>query len=315
MANLKWITLLILIAVVTFVVALFTPQMHKQVIITEGKYVFVEENSTQSIPVKATVQDVTPTAVTVSNNNIQNVQNIKTTSTNINNVPVKTVQQTVKTTPVKNVSTKPVNKNVAVQPKTVTKTVTTTNTNNVKNVQQPVKTVPKPTVAQNNDSVEKWKVEQAKKKAEQEKAQKAKEEQQAKENAQKNSNYTAQRVLTEHEETVVWNKWRSDLQNKVMKDTNIGAPKGTGFRFSFTVDKYGNMSNLNVWSTNPVYTDLAVRVIKPVLQSYQHQPILKFPAGTKRTITNVTGGFVMSDYTQYSKPSDYSDVEKVKLKY
>lgn len=120
------------------------------------------------------------------------------------------------------------------------------------------------------------------------------------------------KVLTEYEETIVWNKWRSDLQNQIMKDTKIAAPLGTGFRFSFTVDKFGNMSNVNVWSTNPVYTDLANRVIKPVLVSYQKKSILNFPEGTKRIITNVNGGFVISRTTEYSTPSDYSDYETVK---
>jgi len=119
-------------------------------------------------------------------------------------------------------------------------------------------------------------------------------------------------VLTEQEEIIAWNIWRSNLQNQVMKDSKIRAPLGTVFKFSFTVDKYGNMSNIKVWSTSSMYTGLAVHVIKPVLSGYQHKPILNFPIGTKRVITNVTGGFVISTRTQYSSPSDYSDYEKVK---
>lgn len=118
--------------------------------------------------------------------------------------------------------------------------------------------------------------------------------------------------LTEQEEIIVWNKWRSSLQNKVMQDIKLNAPLGTRFRFSFTVDRYGQISNLKVWSDNPEYTSLAVRQIKPLLLSYQGQPILNFPKGTKRIITNVTGGFVLATFDKYSKPSDYSDVEKVK---
>lgn len=323
MNNIKLIITIFLIVFLTTVIALFAPKLPKQIIITEGNYIFVEENSNAPVPVKTADTNATSAPITVTNNNnVKSVQNVKPSSVNINNVPVKTTNTSnVKTTPIKtsntsNITTKSTvaNKPAAVKTQSVTK-------NNP--VQQQVKTTPKsvskpvskPAVSQSNNAEEQWRNQQAQKKAAQEKEQKAKAEQQAKEQAKQNSNYTAQRVLTEHEETIVWNKWRSDLQNKVMKDTNIGAPKGTGFRFSFTVDKFGNMSNINVWSTNPVYTDLAVRVIKPVLQSYQHQPILKFPAGTKRTITNVTGGFVMSSYTQYSKPSDFSDVEKVKLKY
>ena len=117
--------------------------------------------------------------------------------------------------------------------------------------------------------------------------------------------------LTEQEEIIAWNQWRSDLQNQVMKDTQIAAPLGVEFKFYFTVDKFGNMSNIKVWSTTPSYSDLAVQRIKPVLMSYQGKPILNFPAGTKRVITNVAGGFVMSMSTGYSSPSDYSDYERV----
>ena len=126
---------------------------------------------------------------------------------------------------------------------------------------------------------------------------------------------TTPRKLTEQEEIIAWNKWRSNLQNQIMKDAPIRAPLGTGFKFSFTVDKYGNLSNIKVWSTNPAYTDLAVRVIKPVLNSYSHKSILNFPEGTNRVITNVNGGYVISTRTEYSKPSDYSDYEKVKRYY
>lgn len=118
--------------------------------------------------------------------------------------------------------------------------------------------------------------------------------------------------LTEKEEIIAWNKWRSDLQNQVMRDSEIAAPLGTGFKFSFTVDKFGNISNIKVWSTNSVYTDTGIRIIKPILQSYQGKSILQFPEGTKRIITNVNGGFVMATSTDFSKPSDYSDYEKVK---
>lgn len=118
--------------------------------------------------------------------------------------------------------------------------------------------------------------------------------------------------LTEEEEIIAWNKWRSDIQNQIMKDTNISAPIGITFKFSFTVDKFGNMSNIKVWSTTPSYSDMAINAIKPVLMSYQRQSILNFPLGTKRVITNVAGGFIMSETTGYSSPSDYSDYERVK---
>lgn len=118
-------------------------------------------------------------------------------------------------------------------------------------------------------------------------------------------------VLTEEEELIVWNKWRSDLQNKVMRDSRIAAPHGTVFRFSFTVNKFGQISNLRVWSDTPGYTNYAVQALKPLLLSYQGKPILNFPAGTKRITTNVAGGFVVSNQDRYTTPNDYSDIERV----
>lgn len=118
-------------------------------------------------------------------------------------------------------------------------------------------------------------------------------------------------VLTEEEEIIVWNKWRSDLQNKVMRDSRIAAPHGTVFRFSFTVNKFGQISNLRVWSDTPGYTNYAVQALKPLLLSYQGKPILNFPAGTKRITTNVAGGFVVSNQDRYTTPNDYSDIERV----
>lgn len=122
-----------------------------------------------------------------------------------------------------------------------------------------------------------------------------------------------QRQLTQEElEIIAWNKWRSDLQNKVMRDTKLSAPIGTVFKFSFTVDREGTISNLKTWSQNSDYTPMAVRIIKPAILSYQGLSILNFPSESKRVITNVNGGFTVWYSAGYSSPSDYSDYERVK---
>ncbi len=120
------------------------------------------------------------------------------------------------------------------------------------------------------------------------------------------------RPLTEQEELIVWNAWRSRLQNKVMADSNIYAPYGTTFRFSFTVDRSGQISNLRVWAEPANYTQEAMKGIRPVIMSYQGRQILNFPPRTKRIMTNVQGGFKVADTERYSTPQDFSDVEKVK---
>jgi len=120
------------------------------------------------------------------------------------------------------------------------------------------------------------------------------------------------RLLTEREELVVWNVWRSNLQNQIMNDTQISAPLGTVFKFSFTVDKRGRISNLRTWAIPSIYNSVAINYLKPLIQSYQGKPILTFPSRTKRVITNVTGGFTISTEDKFSTPDDFSDIERIK---
>lgn len=121
------------------------------------------------------------------------------------------------------------------------------------------------------------------------------------------------RVLTEQEEEIAWNIWHSNLQNQIMKDTKLPyIPKGTIFKFSFDVDKYGRISSIKTYSTNPNYTPYAIQYIAPVIRSYQGKDILEFPTGTQRLTTTFTGGWKMSDSAKYSTPNDYNDIEKVK---
>jgi len=121
-----------------------------------------------------------------------------------------------------------------------------------------------------------------------------------------------QRVLTEQEEIIAWNIWRANLQNRVMRDSKVMAPLGTVFMFSCVVDKYGNISNINAWSTDPDYTSMAKRNVKPALAALQGQSILKFPEGTRRNSTVVAGSFVMATADRYASPNDYSDYERVR---
>ncbi len=119
--------------------------------------------------------------------------------------------------------------------------------------------------------------------------------------------------LTQQEEQIAWNVWRSNLQNQIMKDVKLPyVPKGTVFKFSFDVDKYGKISSVKAWSLTPNYTPYAIQYIAPVIRSYQGKDILDFPIGTQRLTTKVEGGWKISDNAVYSTPQDYHDVEKVK---
>ena len=119
--------------------------------------------------------------------------------------------------------------------------------------------------------------------------------------------------MTEQEEIIAWNKWRSNLQNQIMKDSNIDyAPLGTMFTFTFVVDKFGNVSNIKVECSNPNYMNVARNNVKPAIANLQKRPILNFPRGTQRTSTVVTGLFLIGTQERYSTPNDFSDFERVK---
>lgn len=115
------------------------------------------------------------------------------------------------------------------------------------------------------------------------------------------------------EEIIMWNKWRSDLQNRIMSDVKLPIVKqGTIFKFSFDVDKYGKITNISTWSTDASYTPFAIQYIAPVIRSYQGRDFMNFPVGSNRITTTVSGAWKISDKTTYSKPSDYQDVEKIR---
>ena len=123
---------------------------------------------------------------------------------------------------------------------------------------------------------------------------------------------TPKKTLTVQEEEILWNIWRSNLQNQIMKDVRLPIiPNGIVFKFTFDVDKFGKISNVQTWSTTPSYTPYAVQYIAPVIRSYQGRSILNFPAGSNRTTTKFTGGWRIATNTKYSTPNDYNDTERV----
>mgnify|MGYP006872970554 CR=1 FL=1 len=121
-----------------------------------------------------------------------------------------------------------------------------------------------------------------------------------------------QKVLTAQEEEILWNKWRSNLQNQIMIDVKLPTiPTGTVFRFSFNVDKYGKITNVQTWSDTSKYTPYAIQYIAPVIRSYQGKSILNFPTGSNRTSTEVKGGWKISANAKFSTPQDYNDTERI----
>lgn len=129
----------------------------------------------------------------------------------------------------------------------------------------------------------------------------------------KKQTLTQPKTLTEQEEEIEWNKWRSNLQNQIMKDVKLPIiPQGTVFKFEFDVDMYGKVSNVQTMSLTHEYTPYAIQYIAPVIRSYQGHSILNFPQGSKRTQTHVKGGWKIAQSARYSTPKDYNDTEQIK---
>ena len=126
----------------------------------------------------------------------------------------------------------------------------------------------------------------------------------------------AAKTVTEEEkarqDVILWNKWRSNLQNKIMSDVKLPImPEGTIFKFSFDVDRYGKISNVKTWSLTPAYTPYAIQYIAPVIRGYQGRDILNFPEGSNRFSTTVEGGWKISQTAKFSTPEDFKDAERV----
>ena len=118
--------------------------------------------------------------------------------------------------------------------------------------------------------------------------------------------------MTEQEEIIAWNKWRSNVQNQIMRNSNIEyAPLGTMLTFNFVVDKFGNVSNIKVDCSNPNYMDVARNNVKTAISKLQKQPILNFPKGTQRKSTVVQGYFFIGLEERYSTPNNFSDFERI----
>lgn len=205
---------------------------------------------------------------------------------------IETVKKEVKTESVP--KTQKVVQKTIQKPKIQTNPKTVTKVQQEKQAKQPVKTEVKTTVKQTEQKVI------------------AKEEPKTVRTPVQVQTKTKPKVLTQQEEEIAWNVWRSNLQNQIMYDSKLPMlPNGTVFRFSFTVDKYGKITNIYTYSDNPTYTPYAIQYIAPVIRSYQGKAILHFPEGSTRISTEFKGGWRISANERLSTPQDYNDYEKV----
>ncbi len=117
------------------------------------------------------------------------------------------------------------------------------------------------------------------------------------------------------EELIAWNAWRSKIQNWVMMNSEIEeATMGTIFYFTFTVDKYRNIKDLRIFCTNKSFSK-DVKNVRSAILSLKGKSILEFPKGSNRDKITFAGGFLLSNYSQLSSPSDFNDIEHVLRSY
>ena len=273
--------LLILVIVSTFSICVIQPGMHKNVIVYDSAYTLVTEDE-----IKTETKDVP-----VMEMPAKPVEKIT--------VVEKKVEPVVTTSKTQTTNTK---KQTAVTPKQATTTKQTVTQPKTQTVSKPVTTtVTQPKVIQQTQKTETPKVET-----------KVVNTSSPQPSSARDEIVTVPKVLTQQEETIAWNKWRSALTNKIMQDTKLPPiPNGVLFQFSFTVDKYGKITNVQTGANPSNYTPYAIQYIAPVIRSYQGRSILNFPEGTARTSTQVTGKWRISSTEKYSTPQDYNDVEKV----
>lgn len=114
-----------------------------------------------------------------------------------------------------------------------------------------------------------------------------------------------------------WNVWRSNFVNRITDDTFYipeldNYPTGTLFHYSFTVDDTGRVYNVRVSSLTISRSDR--EKIADLIRGYSYKEITRFPAGSKRKSTNVSAILIFSKETEYSSPSDFHDLEQLKMK-
>ena len=296
--NLLKIGAILLFIIATVLTVALHPKLHNPMIIEDANFELVEETSDNQ-PV---VTEINPTIVQT-----QEVQVVEQPQTkNIQQIVYEEPRTQTKTVQVKNIQSQP--KKIEVQ--TASNPVDKSQSelirkvlHNVQNVntteQEPIKKEIKVEVPQQVKPQQQVKIEQPVKQQ-----QVVKVEQPVK--------TSSNPYMTEEEEIIAWNVWRSNLHNQIMKDSNIaGSMYGTIFSFSFIVDKFGNISNIKVTANPSVYMDVARTGVKPAIANLQNKSILNFPRGTKRTSTVVTGKFMVSNVNKFSTPKEYSDYERV----
>ena len=282
----RWIVLIVFISVLTVFLCLYNPVLHKSIVITDTGMKVVDEPVKKTDNVQVNTVQYQPPQSEIKVQPKQVTQPVKTVSpkTSVSSKTVtKTIQQKPKTA--KNVTQK-----TQPKPKT-TKTVPKT----VKPVQQ--KAVP-PKPKTTTKQISKTPLNTTKSVA------------------------TPQKVLTQQEETILWNKWHSNLQNRIISEATSRLKKldsatkqsinGTLYiMYTFTVSKNGTISNISVKTNISNEASQQVKsIVTNIISGYRGSSVLVFPKGTTRTSEQHRGAISTviknANSTTYSNTNDYN---------
>lgn len=129
----------------------------------------------------------------------------------------------------------------------------------------------------------------------------------------KTANRNSNRYLVKN---IDWSTWKSNFVNKIIDDSiyireldEYGI--GTWFYYSFTVNSAGGIYNIKV--TSPYLLKEDCQKIEQLIKGYEYQDITVFPANSKRQTANVKAIVLLGDTEKKAKPSDFKDMEKIKI--
>lgn len=127
------------------------------------------------------------------------------------------------------------------------------------------------------------------------------------------------KVLTEYEETIVWNQWRANVSNAVAESVNSNfssiVPQGTVYSYSFNVNNKKQISAIKTILSrgyNNPSTSQGRLMIEQAIRSLNGNNILTFPDGTQRTIVNVAGAIERSQTSSSVNANQFNDTETIK---
>ena len=296
----KCLIAILSILIVTIVIVTTNPQLHKPLAIGGSKIAITDEKVIQNKDVTLSNQDKTSSSGNININNSENVKNTENVSTrtidadkNLEKLLKAQAQEDAKQT--KKVSLTPT-KNT-----TAKKTVKTTNKSTQKTAVAPAK---KTTTTKQTSKVQPVQT-----------TQKA---QQTPKVTEQEVKKQLQKVLTEYEETILWNRWRANVANTVAEKLNPSfsqiIPLGTIYRYDFDVNNKRQISNIRVRLTKGYInatTNQGAVMLRNAITSLNNSSVLAFPGGTNRTSVTVSSGVERTETSRPINESAFDDAEKI----